>query len=196
MRLLLFVAAILLALSLPAQLVFSKTNGAPTSASQNLLPPATLPLVSMPAAFFMIDKEGNAVDTPRIKDKDGDGVPDSLDKCPDEKGVQQYDGCPFPDSDSDGIADDADSCPTVAGTPKHNGCPPGDRDGDKINDDEDKCPDTPGVARNGGCPIGDADNDGVNDDEDNCKTVPGSVKNFGCPETKGSKKAAKEKKKH
>ncbi|MDQ6814379.1 MAG: thrombospondin type 3 repeat-containing protein [Bacteroidota bacterium] len=120
------------------------------------------------------------------KDRDGDGIPDSLDKCPDEKGVLQYDGCPVPDSDNDGIADDKDECPTIAGLLKYNGCPPSDRDGDKVNDDEDKCPDLAGVARYGGCPVGDKDGDGVNDDDDKCINVPGTISNAGCPENKKS----------
>src|SRR5437879_1883317 len=45
-------------------------------------------------------------DTTKKNDRDGDGIIDSLDKCPDEKGVLQYDGCPIPDSDNDGVADD------------------------------------------------------------------------------------------
>ncbi|MCW3107058.1 MAG: OmpA family protein [Segetibacter sp.] len=125
-------------------------------------------------------------DTIRKKDRDGDGIVDSLDKCPDEKGVIQYDGCPIPDSDNDGIADDSDNCPTVAGSIKYNGCPPPDKDGDKINDEDDKCPDQPGVARYGGCPVGDKDGDGVNDDDDKCIDIPGTVNNAGCPENKKS----------
>lgn len=135
-------------------------------------------------------------DTTRKKDRDGDGIVDSLDKCPDEKGVIQYDGCPVPDSDNDGIADDSDNCPTVAGVAKYKGCPPPDRDGDKINDEDDKCPDQPGVARYDGCPVGDRDNDGVNDDDDKCINVPGTISNFGCPENKkGGSSPAKDKKK-
>lgn len=121
-------------------------------------------------------------DTTKKKDRDADGILDSLDKCPDEKGVLQYDGCPIPDSDNDGIADDLDNCPTVAGSAKYRGCPTPDTDGDKINDDEDKCPTVPGVARYGGCLVGDSDEDGVNDDDDKCIDVPGSISNRGCPE--------------
>jgi hypothetical protein len=123
-----------------------------------------------------------ASDTTKKKDRDGDGIVDSLDKCPDEKGVIQYDGCPVPDSDNDGIPDDIDKCPTVAGASQYNGCPPPDTDGDKINDAEDKCPGIAGVARYGGCPVGDRDKDGVNDDDDKCIAVPGTVSNAGCPE--------------
>jgi hypothetical protein len=139
------------------------------------------------------DKNRQAVDTPRTKeiDADKDGIPDSIDKCPDEKGVEQYDGCPMPDSDNDGIADDLDECPAVAGPIKYKGCPTPDSDGDKINDEDDKCPSIPGYARYHGCEIPDTDGDGVNDDDDKCKDVIGSPNNHGCLETKESKKALK-----
>ena len=50
------------------------------------------------------------------KDSDGDGVPDSRDRCPNTpKGVQVDEhGCPL-DSDGDGVPDYLDKCP---GTPK------------------------------------------------------------------------------
>ena len=124
-------------------------------------------------------------------DSDGDGIIDSLDKCPDEKGVIQYDGCPMPDTDNDGIADDLDECPTEPGLIKNKGCPSGDRDGDKISDDEDKCPDIPGMARFEGCPTRDTDGDGVNDDDDKCVDIAGPSDNFGCPQTKEYRKILK-----
>jgi len=61
------------------------------------------------------------VDT--LKDTDGDGVIDSHDKCPGNKGTAKYGGCPVPDTDGDGINDDNDKCITVAGTVANNGCP-------------------------------------------------------------------------
>ncbi len=124
-------------------------------------------------------------------DSDGDGIPDTLDKCPDEKGVIQYDGCPMPDSDNDGIADDLDECPDEPGPIQYKGCPVTDRDGDKINDDVDKCPDVPGLARFDGCPTRDTDGDGVNDDDDKCVDEPGPASNFGCPETRANRKLLK-----
>jgi OOP family OmpA-OmpF porin len=61
-----------------------------------------------------------------VIDSDGDGVPDSLDKCPDTpKGVKvDKDGCPV-DSDGDGVPDYRDKCPdTPAGvTVDKDGCP-------------------------------------------------------------------------
>jgi OOP family OmpA-OmpF porin len=113
------------------------------------------------------------------KDRDGDGVVDSLDACPDVAGLAKFQGCP--DTDGDGIPDKDDKCPTVAGTAKYNGCPIPDTDGDGINDELDKCPTVPGVAKYNGCPIPDTDGDGVNDDEDRCPTIPGVKENQGCP---------------
>ena len=106
--------------------------------------------------------------TPEQKrDRDGDGIPDDKDACPDVPGVASADpaknGCPLPlDRDGDGIPDDVDACPDVKGVPdpdpKKNGCPPPppDRDHDGIPDAEDACPDEPGPANSdpakNGCP--------------------------------------------
>jgi outer membrane protein OmpA-like peptidoglycan-associated protein len=88
-------------------------------------------------------------------------------------------GCP--DRDGDGIADIDDKCPDVPGLARYQGCPIPDRDKDGINDEVDKCPDVPGLARYQGCPIPDTDGDGVNDEEDKCINEPGPASNFGCP---------------
>ncbi|MFN8265260.1 MAG: OmpA family protein [Chitinophagaceae bacterium] len=113
------------------------------------------------------------------KDRDGDGILDDQDACPDVAGVAAFNGCP--DTDKDGIADKDDKCPDVAGLAKYNGCPVPDTDKDGINDENDKCPNVAGVARYEGCPVPDGDGDGVNDEEDKCPTVAGDVKNAGCP---------------
>ena len=117
---------------------------------------------------------------PPVMDRDGDGVPDADDKCPDTPGLAALQGCP--DRDGDGIADADDKCPDVKGIAKYQGCPIPDTDKDGINDEEDKCPTVPGVARYQGCPIPDGDGDGVNDEEDKCPTRPGPASNQGCPE--------------
>ena len=85
------------------------------------------------------------------KDRDGDGIVDSLDKCPDVAGLAALQGCP--DKDGDGITDAEDKCPDVAGLVKYQGCPIPDTDGDGINDEEDKCPTEAGPASNFGCPV-------------------------------------------
>jgi outer membrane protein OmpA-like peptidoglycan-associated protein len=117
---------------------------------------------------------------PVVLDKDGDGINDDKDACPDEAGLAILDGCP--DKDSDGIADKNDRCPDVAGLAKYGGCPIPDTDGDGINDEQDKCVNEKGFARYQGCPIPDTDNDGVNDEEDKCPSRPGPASNMGCPE--------------
>lgn len=108
------------------------------------------------------------------KDKDGDGVKDKEDRCPDEKGIVALKGCP--DSDGDGFADKVDQCPKIAGTYK--GCP--DRDKDKVPDSKDKCPDQAGYPEDDGCP--DGDGDGVPDHEDACPNAKGTVDMKGCPD--------------
>lgn len=119
---------------------------------------------------------------PPPKDTDGDGIVDSLDKCPTVPGLAKYDGCPIPDTDKDGINDEEDKCPTVPGLAKYNGCPIPDTDKDGINDEEDKCPDVPGVKEYQGCPVPDRDKDGIPDDKDKCPDVPGVASQDGCPE--------------
>ena len=57
------------------------------------------------------------------QDRDGDGIPDSLDHCPDLSGVERYQGCPIPDSDGDGINDENDKCPYLPGVKANHGCP-------------------------------------------------------------------------
>ncbi|MEQ1554721.1 MAG: OmpA family protein [Ferruginibacter sp.] len=115
-----------------------------------------------------------------VADKDGDGVVDADDKCPDVAGLASLNGCA--DKDSDGIADNDDKCPDVAGLSKYGGCPIPDTDSDGINDEEDKCINVKGFARYQGCPIPDTDADGVNDEEDKCIDRTGTAANQGCPE--------------
>ncbi len=81
-----------------------------------------------------------------INDRDGDGVPDESDKCPDVPGLKTLDGCP--DGDGDGIADKYDKCPTIYGFKEFDGCI--DSDGDGYPDNIDECPDVKGTSM--GCP--------------------------------------------
>jgi OmpA-OmpF porin, OOP family len=117
---------------------------------------------------------------PVVLDRDGDGVLDADDKCPDVAGTAALQGCP--DKDGDGIGDAEDKCPTVAGLAKYQGCPIPDTDGDGVNDEDDKCPTVKGLARYQGCPIPDTDGDGVNDEDDKCIDRKGPASNQGCPE--------------
>ena len=108
-------------------------------------------------------------------DTDGDGIYDQDDACPEEAGLEIFNGCP--DSDNDGIQDSKDDCPNTPGLPEFNGCP--DADGDGVMDKEDKCPEVAGLKSLMGCP--DADGDGVADGEDECPNEAGPVANNGCP---------------
>jgi OmpA-OmpF porin, OOP family len=145
---------------------------------------------------------------PVVHDRDGDGVLDDDDACPDEPGIRTDDpktnGCPPPaappppaDRDKDGILDDQDACPDVPGIktddPKTNGCPPPppDRDHDGIIDTDDACPDVPGVhtddPKTNGCPPDpDRDKDGIKNEDDACPDEPGPAnkdpKKNGCPQ--------------
>ncbi len=60
-------------------------------------------------------------------DRDGDGIADDVDKCPneaeDKDGFEDTDGCPDRDNDKDGVADDVDKCPNEAGPADNGGCP-------------------------------------------------------------------------
>lgn len=66
-----------------------------------------------------------AMDKGRGPDRDHDGVPDDIDRCPDQPGPAATLGCPDRDEDRDGVVDRLDLCPSVAGPPQNNGCPDG-----------------------------------------------------------------------
>ncbi len=139
---------------------------------------------------------------PGRNDRDGDGVPDSLDGCPEEPedkdGFQDEDGCPDLDNDGDGIPDAADKCPLEPedkdGFQDTDGCPEPDNDGDGIPDAADKCPDQAedmdGFEDEDGCPDQDNDGDGFADANDKCpndaETVNGVDDDDGCPDVRGS----------
>ncbi len=80
-------------------------------------------------------------------DGDYDGVPDSLDQCPqvveDHDGFEDEDGCPDLDDDNDDLPDSEDRCPrapeTVNGYEEEDGCPdalPGSRERIEWNGNE------------------------------------------------------------
>lgn len=112
-------------------------------------------------------------------DTDGDGIPDRDDLCPDEFGIEEFDGCP--DTDGDGIQDSEDACPEEFGLAIYNGCP--DTDGDSIIDSEDACPTVWGLPEFNGCP--DSDGDGIPDHLDACPLIAGLPEFDGCPDTDG-----------
>jgi len=73
-----------------------------------------------------------------LPDRDGDGIADDEDKCPDEPedldGFQDLEGCPEDDDDEDHVPDAIDTCP---------------RDPETLNGyaDDDGCPDAPPSVR-------------------------------------------------
>lgn len=87
------------------------------------------------------------------QDRDGDGITDDEDKCPDDYGHRLNQGCPLgnPDADEDGVCDawvaekgvqydfaevceGIDQCPNQQGTLENNGCPEEDLDPDPDGD--------------------------------------------------------------
>ncbi len=151
--------------------------------------------VGLPTARAFIGVLYNAT----TQDRDGDGIPDDKDGCPDAAedmdGYEDGDGCPELDNDLDGLPDEADKCPNepedVDGFEDNDGCPDPDNDKDGILDKDDHCPDEPetknGVDDLDGCPDqADQDGDGVPDDVDQCPTEPEDTDGFedtdGCPD--------------
>ena len=118
-------------------------------------------------------------------DRDGDGVPDRRDACPDSPAGADVrrNGCSI-DSDGDGVPDPIDRCPESPARQEVNasGCRVGD-DFDGVPFERDDCPSTPEGAEVDfrGCPR-DGDQDGVFDGLDRCpKTLRGiQVDERGC----------------
>ena len=108
-----------------------------------------------------------------ISDRDGDGVPDSIDNCPNVPNPNQSDvdgdhvgdvcdNCPTvansnqADTDKDGVGDACDNCPAVANANQSN------IDGDRVGDVCDNCPTVANDTQT------DTDGDGLGDACDNC----------------------------
>jgi len=120
--------------------------------------------------------------TPVTHDRDGDGILDRDDKCPDvpedKDGFEDEDGCPDLDNDKDGIVDVSDGAPEPNGfgacrdTPEdkdgfedQDGCPDPDNDQDGIADTADGPQD--GLSGFGACRDTPEDKDGF-EDQDGC----------------------------
>ncbi|MBX3268877.1 MAG: OmpA family protein [Sandaracinaceae bacterium] len=127
-------------------------------------------------------------------DRDGDGIPDPEDQCPDDPedfdAYQDEDGCPEDqDQDGDGIPDSVDACPVEAedrdGYLDDDGCPEPDNDLDGLPDQGDRCPNEPedldGFQDADGCPDLDNDGDTIPDATDRCPNEPGPPDEGGCP---------------
>ncbi|XWX03110.1 thrombospondin type 3 repeat-containing protein [Aggregatilineales bacterium SYSU G02658] len=166
-----------------------------------------LPIRTPVPTLFIPPSDTPAPTLTPILDRDGDGVPDHLDMCPNAPGPASNQGCPLPtataipilDSDGDGIPDTIDQCPSQPGPASNQGCPlPADRDGDGIIDTQDLCPDVPGLPQFQGCPPptntppppttapSDRDGDGIPDDQDACPDQWGTPLTMGCPEPTAS----------
>ena len=132
------------------------------------------------------------------KDRDGDGIVDEDDRCPDapedKDGFQDLDGCPDTDNDEDGVLDVADQCPMDPEDPDawedEDGCPDPDNDADGVPDVDDKCPNHPedpdGFEDYDGCDDIDNDKDTILDASDRCPNDPEDYDDFqdddGCPD--------------
>ncbi len=118
-------------------------NGNETWASKVRTTPSAYGFGGITWSGFLIDP-----------DRDGDGVPDDQDKCPDEPGDKRNDGCPWPnpDLDEDGICD---SWVAEKGLSAEFA---------EICEGIDKCPNEQGAGADG-CPLDnpDVDGDGVCD---------------------------------
>ena len=147
---------------------------------------------------------------PREMDRDGDGIVDRKDSCPDQaetmNGIDDWDGCPEADRDRDGIPDIVDKCPdrreTRNGYKDEDGCPDkrpkkckplvvydadeNDEPDEKPADDE-ACPEPPPPPPpKDAPPPKDRDRDGVSDTDDKCPDEPeninGNNDDDGCPD--------------
>lgn len=101
-----------------------------------------------------------------MEDRDGDGIPNSEDNCPDVFNPARPLGDGQPNADGDDRGDVCDPCPTDA----DDECDPNDFDGDGIPDDEDNCPFEPNRGQ------ADGDDDGTGDACDNA-TTPYDIRN-------------------
>ncbi|HEY5937342.1 MAG TPA: OmpA family protein [Kofleriaceae bacterium] len=142
------------------------------------------------------------VSAPGRNDRDGDGIPDSVDGCAEEgedkDGFQDEDGCADADNDGDGIADADDGCANEPedkdGFQDSDGCPERDNENDGVPDAADKCPneseDKDGFDDEDGCPDQDNDGDGIPDTADKCvndaETVNGFDDDDGCPDVRAT----------
>jgi len=116
-------------------------------------------------------------------DSDNDGIPDSLDTCPDTPSEQQVnaEGCSASqtDADNDGVSDDLDQCPNTPDdeTINSDGCSSLqiDNDGDGVPNNVDLCPNTPvnTIVKSNGCEHlkGDINDDDIVDLKDSFSSL-------------------------
>ncbi|QTA82227.1 Cohesin domain-containing protein [Desulfonema limicola] len=128
-------------------------------------------------------------DTTYYADKDGDGTPDYLDKCPDDPSKVSPGSCGCgvadTDTDSDGTPDCNDKCSKDPDKVSPGSCGCGvaetDTDNDGTPDCNDKCPKDPAKTEEGTCGCGvadtDTDGDGIPDCNDPCVDDPDNACN-------------------
>ena len=110
-------------------------------------------------------------------DTDGDGIPDSMDKCPTVfDPIRPMDNGVQADTDGDGVGDACDPCPLDANTTMCTTANPNDRDHDGVDNSLDNCPDVANSDQ------ADADHDGKGDVCDACPNAPNPGA-AGCPAT-------------
>ncbi|GEM_PF-619665 len=142
-------------------------------------------------------------------DRDGDGIPNEKDECPDKAEdfdqFEDLDGCPDPDNDQDRIPDVKDKCKNDPEDhdrfEDEDGCPDPDNDQDGIPDERDRCPldaeDMDGFQDDDGCPDLDNDGDGIPDAKDECPNEKEIFNDYkdedGCPDKKLAELQAEEK---
>src|SRR5262249_40550890 len=111
---------------------------------------------------------------------------DADDRCPDEAGLRENQGCPDQDSDGDGVVDRIDRCPSVPGIAERLGCPDPGSDRAGIAALQDRRPAVPRTPEVHGGPDQDSDGDGIVDRKDKCVNEPETFNGFedddGCPD--------------
>lgn len=77
--------------------------------------------------YYGADQSFRTAAAPGAPDRDGDGIADASDACPDQSAPGTANGCPAPppvvDRDGDGVPDSRDACPTQAAPGTADGCP-------------------------------------------------------------------------
>ena len=111
-------------------------------------------------------RPGEYTGVPSSDDRDGDGVKNDVDNCPDIfNPARPLDGGKQPDFDGDGMGDVCDPCPLDKDNTRCQAVDPNDRDGDGKPNDRDNCPTVSNPDQK------DDDGDGKGDACDACPNV-------------------------